>query len=72
MKDTVKMKISLYCLTVDIFGGFDNVVHSQALSSLASPGVNPSVLCLLSSWYSKSEIQVTWNDQISDPVKINN
>ena len=46
-------------------------MHSQALFVLASTGVNPSVLCLLSSWYSKSEIQVTWNGQVSDPVKIN-
>ena len=71
MKDTVKTKMSLYCLTVDISGTFDNVVHSQALFSLVFSGVNPSVLCLLSSWYSKSKFQVTWNGQISDPVKIN-
>ncbi|XP_065582495.1 zinc finger protein 28-like [Artemia franciscana] len=42
--------MSLYCLTVDISGAFDNIVHSQALFSLASSVVNPSVLCLLSSW----------------------
>ena len=71
MKDAVKTKMSLYCLNVDISGTFDNIVHSQALFSLASSGVNPSVLSLLSSWYSKSKIQVTWNGQISDPVKIN-
>ena len=61
MKDAVKMKMSLYCLTVDISGAFDNIVHSQALFSLASSSVNPSVLCILSSWYSKSEFQVTRN-----------
>ena len=63
--------MSLYCRTVDISGAFDNIVHSQALFAFASSVVNPSVLCLLSAWYSKSEIQVTWNGQISDPVKIN-
>ena len=63
--------MSLCCFTVDISGAFDNIVHSQALFSLASSGVNPSALRLLSSWCSKSEIQVTWNSQISDPVKIN-
>ena len=63
--------MSLYCLTADISGAFDNDMHSQPLFSLGSLGVNPSVLCLVSSWYSKSEIQVTWNGQISDPVKIN-
>ena len=68
MKDAVKTKMSLYCLTVDISGAFDNIVHSQALFSLASSGVNPSVLSLLSS---KFKIQVTWNGQISDPLKIN-
>ena len=71
MKDAVKTKMSLYCFTVDISGAFDNIVHSQALFSLTSSGVSPSVLCLLSSWNSKSELQVTWNGQISDPVKIN-
>ena len=71
IKDAVKTKMSLYCLTFDISGAFDNIVHSQALFYLASSGVNPSVLCLLSSWYSKSKIQVTWNGQISDPIKIN-
>ena len=71
MKDASKTKISLYCLIVDISGAFDNIVHSQALFSLASSGVNPSALRLLSSWCSKSEIQVTWNSQISDPVNIN-
>ena len=70
-KDAVKTKMSLYCITVDISGAFDNIVHSQALFSFASSGVNPSVLSLLSSWYSKSKIQVTWNGQISDPVNIN-
>ena len=70
MKDASKTKISLYCLIVDISGAFDNIVHSQALFSLASSGVNPSLLSLLSSWYSKYKIQVTWNGQISDPVKI--
>ena len=71
MNDAVKTKMSLYCLTVDISGIFNNIVHFQALFSLASTGVNPSVLSLLSSWYSKSKIQVTWNGRISDPVKIN-
>ena len=71
MKDAVTTKMSLYCLTVDISGAFDNIVHSQALFSLVSSGVNPSVLSLLSSCQSKSNIQVTWNGQISDPVKIN-
>ena len=49
MKDAVKTKMSLYCLTVDISGAFDNIVHSQALFSLASSGVNPPyyVYCLL-------------------------
>ena len=50
---------------------FDNIVNPQAVFSIASSGVNPTVLCLLSYWYSKSEIQVIWNGQISDPVKIN-
>ena len=59
MKDAVKTKMSLYYLTVDISGAFDNTVHSQALFSLAFSGVNPSVLCSLSYWYSKSEIHVT-------------
>ena len=63
--------MSLYCLFVDIFGAFDNIVHSQALFSLASSDVNTSVLFLLPSCYSKSKFQVTWNGQISDPVKIN-
>ena len=63
--------MSLYCRTVDISGAFDNIVHSQALFAFASSVVNPSVLCLLSAWYSKSEIQVTWNDQIFNPVKTN-
>ena len=63
--------MSLYCLTVDISGAFNNIVHSQALFSLVSSGVNPSVLSLLSSWYFKSKIQVTWNGQIYDSVKIN-
>ena len=71
MKGAVKTKMSLYCLTVDISGAFDNIVHSQALLSLASSSVNPSVLSLLFSWYSKSKIQVTGNGQISDLVKIN-
>ena len=47
-------KMSLYCLAVDIFGAFDNIVYSKALFSLASSGINPSVQCLLSSWCSKS------------------
>ena len=71
MKDAVKTKMSLYCLTVDISGASDNIVHSQALFSLTPSCVNPSVISLLSSWYSKTKIQVTWNGQISDPVKIN-
>ena len=54
MKDAVQTKMSLYSLTVDISGAFDNIVLSQALFSLASSGANPFVLCLLSSWYSKS------------------
>ena len=71
MKDAVKTTMSLYCLTVDISGAFDNIMHSQALFPLASSGVNPSLLSLLSSCNSKSKIQVTWKGQISDPVKIN-
>ena len=31
MKDAVKSKMFLYCLTVDCSGAFDNIVHSQAL-----------------------------------------
>jgi len=61
MKEDVKTKMSLFCLTVDISGAFDNILHSQTLFSLASSGVNPSVVCFLSSCYSKSEIQVMPN-----------
>ena len=71
MKDAVKTKMALYCLTVDISGAFENIVHSRAPFSLASSGVNPSVLSLLSSCYSKSKIHINWNGQISDPIKIN-
>ena len=47
MKDAVKIKMSLFCLTDDISGAFDNIVHSQALFSLASLNVNPSVLFIV-------------------------
>ena len=65
MKDAVKTKMSLYCLTVDISVAFENVVHSQALFSLANSGVNPSVLYLLSSWYSKSKFKLPGMDYLT-------
>ena len=36
MKQTVVKKSPLYCLTVDISSTFDNVIHSNALFSLAA------------------------------------
>ena len=39
IKDAVKYKDPLYCLTIDISGVFENVLHSNVLYSLALPGV---------------------------------
>ena len=46
MQQAVAQRSPLYCLTVDISSAFDNVIHSNALFSLAVSGVNLSIVSI--------------------------
>ena len=71
MKQSISQKSPLYCLTVDISSAFDNVTHSYALFSLASLGVNLSIVSVLKYWYAIFSVRVKWNGTVGEyiPVK---
>ena len=58
MKQAVAQKSTLYCLTVDISSAFDNVIHSNALFSLAASGVSLSIVSVLKYWCANSSVRV--------------
>ena len=70
LKEAFAQKRSLYCCTVDISGAFDNVVHAQALHSLACSGVNYSVISTLRYWYDNSYVRIKWLSNTSDSVAV--
>ena len=58
MKQTVAQKCPRYCLNVDISSAFDNVIHSNAVFSLAASGVNLSIVSVLKYWNVNSSVRV--------------
>jgi len=65
LKDASAKGYGLHICALDLSKAFDSVVHSQALYSLYSHGINLSVIFLLKFWYSNSYLRIKTNGALS-------
>ena len=61
----------VYVLYLDVSKAFGRLCHAKLLQLLQQRKVSPLVLRFLHNLYSQSEMQVTWNGEVSNlfPVK---
>ena len=64
--DATKKGYELHLCALDLSKAFDSVVHSQALFSLFSHGINLSLVSLLRYWYANSFLRIKAEGVISD------
>ena len=64
-KDASAKGYGLHICALDLSKAFDRIVHSQALYSLYSHGINLSLIFLLKFWYGKSYLRIKTNGTLS-------